>query len=92
MHYLSARLLTSAQRSATQRLHTLPTHIAAATFLFTVDGDHPKYWYYGGGIYKWLYKDDPWVEHTKLFPTCKFLLQKKGPRFFRLVLLLQSSL
>ena len=43
-------------------------------------------------LYHWVYWDDPWLEHAKVKPTCKFLLQKKGPEFVHLILSLYPNI
>ena len=43
--------------------------------------DKVKCWYCNGGLQNWALYDDPWFEHAKWFPTCEFVLRKKGPEF-----------
>jgi len=43
--------------------------------------DRVKCFYCNGGLQNWRQNDDPWHEHAKWYPSCEFLLQKKGPEF-----------
>jgi len=52
--------------------------IAEAGFIFLGRADRVKCWYCNGGLQNWDFDDDPWEEHAKWFPSCEFLLQKKG--------------
>ena len=52
--------------------------IAESGFHGVGTGDYAKCWYCGGNIRYWKVNDDPWFLHAKHYPTCDFLLQKKG--------------
>jgi len=39
------------------------------------------YHYCNRGLQNLARFDNPWFEHAKWFPTCEYLLQKKGPEF-----------
>jgi len=43
--------------------------------------DKVKCWYCNGGLQNWNRTDNPWIEHTRWFPTCEFVLQNKGPEY-----------
>jgi len=43
--------------------------------------DRVKCWYCNRGLQNWARFDNPWFEHAKWFPTCEYLVQKKGPEF-----------
>ena len=58
-----------------------PREIASAGFYFLGVRDRVKCWYCDGGLQNWEFEDEPWHEHAKWFPTCPFLLEKKGPEY-----------
>ena len=58
-----------------------PKELADAGFYFLGERDHTKCFYCGGGLHNWEMMDDPWYEHAKWYPTCEYLLRKKGLEF-----------
>ncbi len=81
MWHESVRVETFNQRWVAQNVRATPQQISAAGFFFLGERDRVKCWYCNGGLQNWEYEDEPWTEHAKWFPTCEFLLQKKGPDF-----------
>ena len=62
-------------------LRATAEQLARAGFFFLNVRDRVKCWYCNGGLQNWEYDDDPWYEHAKWFPSCEFLLEKKGHDF-----------
>ncbi|XP_044538612.1 E3 ubiquitin-protein ligase XIAP isoform X1 [Gracilinanus agilis] len=60
-------------------------------------GTHDKVlcFHCGGGLTDWKPNEDPWEQHAKWYPGCKYLLEEKGQEYvsnIHLVHLLDSSL
>lgn len=55
--------------------------LARAGFYSTGTGDRVKCFYCSGGLKGWQPEEDPWEEHAKHYPGCRFLLSEKGPEF-----------
>jgi len=55
--------------------------MSQAGLYYLGERDRVKCWYCNGGLQNWARFDNPWFEHAKWFPTCEYLLQKKGPEF-----------
>ncbi|XP_041461500.1 baculoviral IAP repeat-containing protein 7-B-like [Lytechinus variegatus] len=55
--------------------------LANAGFFKNGPGDRTRCFYCGGGIECWEEDDEPWCEHARNFPTCKWLLDVKGEDF-----------
>ena len=66
--------------------------IAEAGFYFLGVRDKVKCWNCNGGLQLWEYFDNPWHEHAKWFPTCSFLLEKKGVDFVRNIVALYPGI
>jgi len=60
-----------------------PHDFASAGFYYLGDGDKVKCWYCNDGLEHWERFDTPWRQHSKWFPKCEFLLQKKGIDFVK---------
>jgi len=39
--------------------------------------------YCDGGLREWEPNDNPWVEHARWFPFCKYVLKVKGIQFIQ---------
>ncbi|CAK8672492.1 unnamed protein product [Clavelina lepadiformis] len=76
-----SRFETFDHRLPQSRVRATPRQIAKAGFFFLGERDRVKCWYCNGGLQNWDPDDEPWSEHAKWFPTCEFLLQRKGPDF-----------
>ncbi|XP_077191937.1 baculoviral IAP repeat-containing protein 7 isoform X2 [Paroedura picta] len=59
--------------------------LARAGFFYTGDGDYVRCFHCDGALRNWERGDDPWMEHARWFPRCKFLLQSRGRDFVRSV-------
>ena len=81
MHLDDSRFETFDNRWPAYRVRATPWEIARAGFFFLGERDRVKCWYCNGGLQNWEPDDEPWTEHAKWFPTCEFLLQRKGPDF-----------
>nr|CAB3225578.1 ZF(RING)-14 zinc finger protein [Phallusia mammillata] len=75
------RFETFDHRWPASQVNATPRQIARAGFFFLGERDRVKCWYCNGGLQNWDPQDEPWTEHAKWFPTCEFLLQRKGPDF-----------
>ncbi|XP_062998827.1 baculoviral IAP repeat-containing protein 7 [Elgaria multicarinata webbii] len=62
-----------------------PGPLARAGFFYTGEGDYVRCFYCDGALRNWERGDDPWVEHAKWFPRCKFLLQSRGRDFINTI-------
>ncbi|XP_044311291.1 baculoviral IAP repeat-containing protein 7 [Varanus komodoensis] len=58
-----------------------PEVLAGAGFFYTGEGDFVRCFYCDGALRNWERGDDPWMEHARWFPRCKFLLQSRGRDF-----------
>ena len=80
----AARLQTFRERShawPAHRIAATPEQMSQAGLYYLGERDRVKCWYCNGGLQNWARFDNPWFEHAKWFPTCEYLLQKKGPEF-----------
>ncbi|KAL7983288.1 hypothetical protein Chor_000164, partial [Crotalus horridus] len=67
---------------------TVPVHpqqLADAGFYYVGRNDDVKCFCCDGGLRCWETGDDPWVEHAKWFPSCEYLIYRKGQEFVRQV-------
>ncbi|XP_040469965.1 E3 ubiquitin-protein ligase XIAP isoform X1 [Falco naumanni] len=55
--------------------------LAEAGFYSTGNGDHVVCFHCGGGLQEWKENEDPWDQHAKWFPGCRFVRKKKGLEF-----------
>ncbi|KAH3729030.1 hypothetical protein DPMN_054993 [Dreissena polymorpha] len=58
-----------------------PYQLAEAGFFYTGIGDHFRCFSCNGGLRNWENNDDPWTEHCKWFPACRFAKETKGEAF-----------
>ncbi|XP_078493284.1 zinc finger protein isoform X1 [Ciona intestinalis] len=87
-----SRFETFDNRWPASNVRASPRQIAKAGFFFLGDRDRVKCWYCNGGLQNWDPDDEPWTEHAKWFPTCEFLLQRKGPDFVHRMVSLYPNL
>ncbi|XP_070605769.1 inhibitor of apoptosis protein-like [Erythrolamprus reginae] len=62
-----------------------PQQLADAGFYYVGRNDDVKCFCCDGGLRCWETGDDPWVEHAKWFPSCEYLIYRKGHEFVRQV-------
>ncbi|NXL97637.1 XIAP ligase, partial [Tyrannus savana] len=55
--------------------------LAEAGFYSVGNGDHVVCFHCGGGLQEWKENEDPWDQHAKWFPGCRFLSKEKGIEF-----------
>ncbi|NXL41511.1 XIAP ligase, partial [Podilymbus podiceps] len=55
--------------------------LAEAGFYSIGNGDHVVCFHCGGGLQEWEKNEDPWNQHAKWFPGCRFVRQEKGLEF-----------
>ncbi|XP_021365133.1 baculoviral IAP repeat-containing protein 3-like [Mizuhopecten yessoensis] len=60
-----------------------PEHLAEAGFFYTGETDTVRCHYCDGGLREWEPNDDPWTEHARWFPFCKFVIKVKGLSFIQ---------
>lgn len=68
-----------------------PEHLAAAGFFYTGETDTVRCHYCDGGLREWEPNDDPWTEHAKWFPFCKFVIKVKGLSFIQAAAPIEES-
>jgi len=67
--------------SLTQR----PIQLAEAGFFYMGTGDHVKCFCCDGALRNWEPTDEPWVEHSRWFSQCNYLLTVKGEDYVKQV-------
>ncbi|NXK47889.1 XIAP ligase, partial [Chauna torquata] len=55
--------------------------LAEAGFYSIGNGDHVVCFHCGGGLQEWKENENPWDQHAKWFPGCRFLREEKGLEF-----------
>ncbi|XP_069136434.1 baculoviral IAP repeat-containing protein 3-like [Argopecten irradians] len=60
-----------------------PHQLALAGFFYTGETDTVRCHYCDGGLREWEPNDDPWTEHARWFPFCKFVIKIKGLQFIQ---------
>ncbi|XP_005530065.2 PREDICTED: E3 ubiquitin-protein ligase XIAP isoform X1 [Pseudopodoces humilis] len=55
--------------------------LAEAGFYSIGNGDHVVCFHCGGGLQEWKENEDPWDQHAKWFPGCRFVSKEKGIEF-----------
>ncbi|XP_009329031.1 PREDICTED: E3 ubiquitin-protein ligase XIAP isoform X1 [Pygoscelis adeliae] len=55
--------------------------LAEAGFYSIGNGDHVVCFHCGGGLQEWKENEDPWDQHAKWFPGCRFVRKEKGLEF-----------
>ncbi|XP_061214079.1 E3 ubiquitin-protein ligase XIAP [Neopsephotus bourkii] len=55
--------------------------LAEAGFYSIGNGDHVLCFHCGGGLQEWKENEDPWEQHAKWFPGCRFVGKEKGIEF-----------
>ena len=55
------------------------------THIFKGTDDFVKCFHCGGCLRNWNKCDNPWTEHAKWFPNCKFLIEMKGYLYIKSV-------
>ncbi|XP_039573437.1 E3 ubiquitin-protein ligase XIAP isoform X4 [Passer montanus] len=55
--------------------------LAEAGFYSIGNGDHVVCFHCGGGLQEWKENEDPWDQHAKWFPGCRFVSNEKGIEF-----------
>lgn len=56
-----------------------PDELFRAGFFFTGETDTVRCYSCDGELMTWNTNDDPWKEHARWFPHCRFLIKTKGP-------------
>ncbi|NXW81604.1 XIAP ligase, partial [Alopecoenas beccarii] len=55
--------------------------LAEAGFYSIGNGDHVVCFHCGGGLQEWKENEDPWDQHAKWYPGCRFVRKEKGLEF-----------
>lgn len=58
-----------------------PRELCQAGFFYTEEEDVVRCHYCDGGLRQWEPGDDPWTEHARWFPFCKYIVKIKGLAF-----------
>lgn len=58
-----------------------PQVLAEAGFYHTGETDTVICYCCDGGLCNWDEEDDPWIEHTRWYPRCTYVRQRKGDQF-----------
>ena len=58
-----------------------PRDLASAGLFYTGHADLTSCFACGGNLHRWEPRDDPWVEHARLYPQCEYLIASKGRAF-----------
>uniref|UniRef100_A0A8D2H3Z9 E3 ubiquitin-protein ligase XIAP n=1 Tax=Urocitellus parryii TaxID=9999 RepID=A0A8D2H3Z9_UROPR len=64
--------------------------LARAGFYALGEGDKVKCFHCGGGLTDWKPSEDPWEQHAKWYPGCKYLLEEKGQEYINNIHLTHS--
>ena len=75
-----------------RKIKTTLQQIVAAGMYYLRDKNQVKCWYCNGGLLNWSHCDNPWVEHAKWFPSCEYILERKGLNFVKKVLAMYPRL
>lgn len=51
----------------------------------TGTNDHVNCFHCGSGLRNWEPDDDPWLEHARWFPQCRFVMLMKGEQYIKAV-------
>ena len=80
MRHFSARLSTFSDRT---KFNTRadPEDFAVAGLYSINKEDYVRCFFCGGGLRKWEFDDDPYLEHAKWYPSCSYIINKKGPGY-----------
>ncbi|XP_019343325.1 E3 ubiquitin-protein ligase XIAP isoform X1 [Alligator mississippiensis] len=65
--------------------------LAKAGFYSIGNEDSVKCFHCGEGLQEWKEDEDPWEQHAKWFPGCKYLLEEKGQEFVNKVHLTRTQ-
>ncbi|KAJ1058260.1 hypothetical protein K5549_020101, partial [Capra hircus] len=65
--------------------------LARAGFYALGEGDKVQCFHCGGGLNDWKPSEDPWEQHAKWFPGCKYLLEEKGQEYVNNIHLTHSK-
>ncbi|XP_060083791.1 E3 ubiquitin-protein ligase XIAP-like [Ylistrum balloti] len=60
-----------------------PEHLSAAGFFSTGSFDTVRCFYCDGELSQWEPDEEPWAEHARWFPHCRYLLKMKGSIFIK---------
>ncbi|XP_055981691.1 E3 ubiquitin-protein ligase XIAP [Sorex fumeus] len=64
--------------------------LARAGFYALGEGDKVQCFHCGGGLTDWKPSEDPWEQHAKWYPGCKYLLEEKGQEYINNIHLTHS--
>ncbi|XP_045029942.1 baculoviral IAP repeat-containing protein 7-like isoform X1 [Daphnia magna] len=65
------------------QLKQTPRAMAQAGFFHLGVNDHVNCFHCGSGLRNWEPDDDPWLEHARWFPQCRFVMLMKGEQYIK---------
>ena len=81
MSEFSARLSTFSNGWLKSHTRADPEDFAIAGLYYIQKKDHVVCFYCGGGLKNWDFDDNPYHLHAKMYPSCSYIINKKGHRF-----------
>lgn len=78
---VTKRLESYTKKSWPRMMVNMTKLLCEAGFYYTGQGDRVICYQCGGGLQHWEKEDDPWIEHARYFPKCRFLHFIKGDAF-----------
>ncbi|XP_046450026.1 baculoviral IAP repeat-containing protein 7-B-like isoform X2 [Daphnia pulex] len=64
-------------------LKQTPRAMALSGFFHLGTNDHVNCFHCGSGLRNWEPEDDPWLEHARWFPQCRFVMLMKGEQYIK---------
>ncbi|MDP0561782.1 MAG: RING-HC finger protein [Candidatus Endonucleobacter sp. (ex Gigantidas childressi)] len=80
-HYYESVLNRSDSYKTWSNICQDPKGLVDAGMFYMGTDDHTRCYCCAQGFKNWLQTDDPWVEHARWSPACKYVLEKKGADF-----------
>ena len=79
------RLLTYSAGWPSYQHRADPEDFAVAGLFYIGTSDVVKCFYCGGGLKNWRFDDSPYHEHARFYPSCAYIINKKGQRYVNAV-------
>ena len=85
MSEFASRLSTFSANWPSYKCRATPEDFAVAGLFYIGMRDKVKCFYCGGGLHNWYFNDSPYYEHARYFPSCSYIINKKGQRYINAV-------